>query len=102
MHLLTFFELWDVFVLQAVQTEGPRVSDAILFEVRTLSSSLFVYSVYLGSSTVVISGVLIPASSTHTCTHKNTLMLQTDTTFMLNDVISYSALQINGQKMSII
>uniref|UniRef100_A0A3Q3ARQ7 Midasin n=1 Tax=Kryptolebias marmoratus TaxID=37003 RepID=A0A3Q3ARQ7_KRYMA len=32
MHLLTFFNLWDAFVLKSVQTEEPPISDPILFE----------------------------------------------------------------------
>lgn len=33
-HLRSFFDLWDSFVLQAVQTDQPNVSDHLMFEVR--------------------------------------------------------------------
>ena len=33
MHLRTFFDLWDVFTLQAIQTGQPYISDHIMFEV---------------------------------------------------------------------
>lgn len=46
MHLQTFFELWGYFILQAVQTGQPYISDHIMFEVRTLSYSL-IYSFVL-------------------------------------------------------
>jgi len=35
MHLRTFFDLWDSFTLQAVQSGQPYISDHIMFEVRT-------------------------------------------------------------------
>ncbi|XP_072559009.1 midasin isoform X3 [Paramormyrops kingsleyae] len=35
-HLRTFFELWDSFVLQAVQTGQPYISDHLMFEVLQL------------------------------------------------------------------
>lgn len=34
MHLRTFFDLWDSFTLQAVQSGQPYISDHIMFEVR--------------------------------------------------------------------
>jgi len=37
MHLRTFFDLWDSFTLQAVQSGQPYISDHIMFEVRTYS-----------------------------------------------------------------
>lgn len=48
MHLRSFFDLWDAFVLQAVQTDQPNISDHLMFEVReALSSrSVFVYRAY--------------------------------------------------------
>lgn len=33
-HLRSFFDLWDSFVLQAVQTDQPNISDHLMFEVR--------------------------------------------------------------------
>ncbi|XP_070405869.1 midasin isoform X3 [Nothobranchius furzeri] len=36
MHLRTFFDLWEEFVLQAVQTEERRIPDPILFEILEL------------------------------------------------------------------
>lgn len=34
MHLRSFFDLWDTFTLQAVQTGQPYISDHLMFEVR--------------------------------------------------------------------
>lgn len=39
MHLQTFFDLWNSFILQAVQSGQPYISDHIMFEVRTLALS---------------------------------------------------------------
>ncbi|XP_042084236.1 midasin isoform X2 [Haplochromis burtoni] len=36
MHLQTFFELWGYFILQAVQTGQPYISDHIMFEILQL------------------------------------------------------------------
>ncbi|XP_056150027.1 midasin [Lampris incognitus] len=36
MHLRTFFDLWDSFTLQAVQTGQPYISDHIMFEILQL------------------------------------------------------------------
>ncbi|XP_028997386.1 midasin [Betta splendens] len=36
MHLQMFFELWDLFVLQAVQNGQPYISDHIMFEILQL------------------------------------------------------------------
>ncbi|KAM4633655.1 midasin [Polymixia lowei] len=36
MHLRTFFDLWDTFTLQAVQTGQPYISDHIMFEILQL------------------------------------------------------------------
>ncbi|KAF4092103.1 hypothetical protein AMELA_G00017110 [Ameiurus melas] len=36
MHLRSFFDLWDAFVLQAVQTDQPNVSDHLMFEILQL------------------------------------------------------------------
>ncbi|KAM4522940.1 midasin [Odontesthes bonariensis] len=36
MHLRTFFDLWDSFILQAVQNGQPHISDHIMFEIRQL------------------------------------------------------------------
>lgn len=36
MHLRTFFDLWDAFALQAVQTGQPYISDHIMFEILQL------------------------------------------------------------------
>ncbi|CAL8311820.1 unnamed protein product [Lota lota] len=33
MHLRTFFDLWDAFTLQAIQTGQPYISDHIMFEI---------------------------------------------------------------------
>ncbi|KAJ3606919.1 hypothetical protein NHX12_026435, partial [Muraenolepis orangiensis] len=33
MHLRTFFDLWDLFTLQAIQTGQPYISDHIMFEI---------------------------------------------------------------------
>lgn len=35
MHLRAFFDLWDAFTLQAVQSGQPYISDHIMFEVGT-------------------------------------------------------------------
>lgn len=35
-HLRSFFDLWDSFVLQAVQSGQPYISDHLMFEVRIL------------------------------------------------------------------
>lgn len=35
MHLRAFFDLWDAFTLQAVQSGQPYISDHIMFEVVT-------------------------------------------------------------------
>lgn len=34
MHLRPFFDLWDAFTLQAVQSGLPNISDHIMFEVE--------------------------------------------------------------------
>lgn len=46
MHLWTFFDLWDAFVLQALQSGQPYISDHIMFEVwdPLLTESKIVYS----------------------------------------------------------
>ncbi|XP_041831629.1 LOW QUALITY PROTEIN: midasin [Melanotaenia boesemani] len=36
MHLRTFFDLWDSFILKAVQNGQPHISDHIMFEIRQL------------------------------------------------------------------
>ncbi|XP_053499982.1 midasin [Ictalurus furcatus] len=36
MHLRSFFDLWDAFVLQAVQTDQPNISDHLMFEILQL------------------------------------------------------------------
>ncbi|XP_044025553.1 midasin [Siniperca chuatsi] len=36
MHLRTFFDLWDSFILQAVQSGQPYISDHIMFEILQL------------------------------------------------------------------
>lgn len=46
MHLRTFFDLWDSFTLQAVQSGQPYISDHIMFEVRTHSLCHFASTVY--------------------------------------------------------
>ncbi|MEQ2177453.1 hypothetical protein GOODEAATRI_003698 [Goodea atripinnis] len=40
MHLRVFFDLWDAYVLQAVQSGQPHISDHVMFEVRNFSSHL--------------------------------------------------------------
>ncbi|GAA6099361.1 midasin isoform X1 [Tachysurus ichikawai] len=35
-HLRSFFDLWDSFVLQAVQTDQPNISDHLMFEILQL------------------------------------------------------------------
>uniref|UniRef100_A0A8B9KTP9 Midasin n=1 Tax=Astyanax mexicanus TaxID=7994 RepID=A0A8B9KTP9_ASTMX len=35
-HLRPFFDLWDAFVLQAVQTDQPNISDHLMFEILQL------------------------------------------------------------------
>lgn len=54
MHLRSFFDLWDAFTLQAVQTGQPYISDHLMFEVRQgfvmrLRSFLF-FHIVLGLS----------------------------------------------------
>lgn len=39
-HLRSFFDLWDAFVLQAVQTGQPYISDHLMFEVCIIFSML--------------------------------------------------------------
>jgi hypothetical protein len=36
MHLRSFFDLWDTFTLQAVETGQPYISDHLMFEVNTV------------------------------------------------------------------
>ncbi|KAM9704373.1 midasin [Menidia menidia] len=36
MHLRTFFDLWDSFILQAVQNGQPHISDHVMFEIQQL------------------------------------------------------------------
>lgn len=40
-HLRSFFDLWDSFVLQAAQSGQPYISDHLMFEVRALFHSTY-------------------------------------------------------------
>ena len=37
-HLRSFFDLWDDFILQGIQTGQPYISDHLMFEVRLQAS----------------------------------------------------------------
>ncbi len=52
MHLRTFFDLWDSFTLQAVQSGQPYISDHIMFEVRANSLNVDVTTTSFYSWTV--------------------------------------------------
>lgn len=63
MHLRTFFDLWDSFTLQAVQSGQPYISDHIMFEVRTSAAATITATTSITTTTTVIATATITATN---------------------------------------
>lgn len=67
-HLRSFFDLWDAFVLQAVEAGQPYISDHLMFEVCIICCILLLKQSFSGlqlmcNDVIVFCGCVDPAAA---------------------------------------